>query len=66
MKRGGFRENTAGGGGGGQPGKGGLGEGDARQRMARPGDPRVWNLGSQVGGKQGRAVNTSGFYLSGQ
>lgn len=47
-------------------GKTGLGgEGGSRQRRARPGDPRVWNLGSQVGGRQGKALNTSAFYQSG-
>lgn len=46
-------------------GKTGLGEGGSRQRTARPGDPRVWNLGGQVGGRQGKALNTSAFYQSG-
>ena len=47
-------------------GKTGLGGGGSRQRTARPGDPRVWNLGSQVGGRQGKALHTSAFYQSGQ
>ena len=56
-KRQGFRERRRS-----LPGKTGLGgEGGSRQRSARPGAPRVWNPGSQVGGSQGKVLNPLHF-----